>query len=267
MTVPLFLQVAGMFFIPLLAVIIPLIIGRRYGSYQRRRKEHLQDTAIESVVATANALLAFMLAFTFQISANRYDARKELLMEEVKSIRTVYLRAGLIPEPYRSSTRKYLVEYVDMRVDLSKDRTKLDQVIFRNRQILDTLWNYSEALAAQDRSSEAYSLYTSSINAVVDANHRRINMVLVFRIPVAVLWVLFIIGFISMLILGYQFGVSGKGNLMVNLLLATIFAAVMFLILDLDRPETGVTEIDQKPLLTLQQELREKMLNVRPVGP
>src|SRR5690349_19436877 len=144
MTIPLFLQIAGMFFIPLLAVIVPLFIGQRYGSYQRRRKEQIQHTAIESVVATANALLAFMLAFTFQISANRYDARKELLMEEVKSIRTVYLRAGLIPEPYRSSTRKHLVEYVDLRVDLSKDRTKLDQVIARNRQILDSLWKYSE---------------------------------------------------------------------------------------------------------------------------
>ncbi|NEU09565.1 hypothetical protein GZH53_14660 [Flavihumibacter sp. R14] len=267
MTIPIFLQIAGMFVIPLLAVIVPMIIGQRYGMYHRRHRAEIQHTAIESVVATSNALLAFMLAFTFQISANRYETRKELLLEEVKNIRMVYLRAGLIPEPYRSGTRKHLVEYVDLIVGLSNDRSKLREVIRRNREILDTLWTYAEALAVKNGGSEAYALYTSALNELVYANYKRLSMVLVYRIPVAVLWGLLIIGVISMLILGYQFGVSGRGNLTINFMLATIFAVVMFLILDLDRPEVGVTQVDQKPLLTLQTELRDKLMRDRPSVP
>lgn len=83
-------------------------------------------------------------------------------------------------------------------------------------------------------------------------------MALEYRIPPAILWVLTIITFLSMLALGYQFGISGKGSFRINLLLAIVFAMVMFLILALDRPETGLAKMNQKPMLTLQQQLKGK---------
>ena len=51
-----------------------------------------------------------------------------------------------------------------------------------------------------------------------------------------------------MLALGYQFGISGKGSFRINLLLAIVFAMVVFLILALDRPETGVAKLNQKTM-------------------
>jgi hypothetical protein len=83
-------------------------------------------------------------------------------------------------------------------------------------------------------------------------------VVLEYRIPSAVLWVLFIITFFSMLALGYQFGISGKGNFMINLILSIVFAVVMFLVLALDSPEKGFVTINQKPMLTLHQQLHGK---------
>jgi hypothetical protein len=246
-----------MFLFPLLAVMIPLYIGQRYGMYRKKKEAVIQTISIGSVVSASFSLLAFMLAFTFQIAANRYDARKELLIEEVAKIRTGYLRAGLIPEPYCSNTRMKLEEYVDLRVELAHDLSKLGLALSRSEIILDSLWKYTEALARLDRSSEVYALYTTAVNEIVDAYNERITMVFVYRIPVAVLVVLFIIGFLSMLILGYQFGVSEKGSFKLNLLLATIFTVVMFLILALDRPETGLAPVDQKPLMVLQQQIQE----------
>jgi hypothetical protein len=197
-----------------------------------------------------------MLAFTFQIASNRYDARKALLLDEVTNIRTAYLRAGLIPEPFRTETRKQLVEYVDLRIQVASDPSKLGTTMARSQQILDSLWNYSEKLGELDRSSENYSLFISSVNDLVDNYNQRITMTLEYRIPVAILWALFIIAFLSMLSLGYQFGISGKGSFRINLLLAIVFAVVMFLILSLDRPETGIAKLNQKPMLTLQQQLQ-----------
>jgi hypothetical protein len=128
----------------------------------------------------------------------------------------------------------------------------------RSQQILDKFWESVEILAAQDRSSEMYSLFTSSINDLVDNYNQRISMTFEYRIPPSILVVLFIIAFLSMLALGYQFGISGKGSFRINLLLAIVFAMVMFLILALDRPETGLTKMNQKPMLTLQQQLKSK---------
>jgi len=61
-----------------------------------------------------------------------------------------------------------------------------------------------------------------------------------------------------MFVLGYQFGISGKGNLRLIILLSVIFAIVMFLILALDQPEKGLATINQKPMVTLQQQLHGK---------
>lgn len=263
MKTSLFLEVAGMFLIPLLVVLIPIFIGQRYGMFRAKKSEELQHTPVGAAVGAAFGLLAFMLAFTFQIAANRYDARKELLLDEVTNIRTAYLRAGLIPEPFRSETRKQLVEYVDLRVELSKDQAKLATAMARSQQILDTFWNYSEKLGELDRSSENYALYISSVNDLVDNYNQRITMTLEYRIPVAILWVLFVIAFLSMLALGYQFGISGKGSFRINLLLAIVFTVVMFLILSLDRPEIGIAKLNQKPMFTLQHQLQEMQLNTK----
>jgi hypothetical protein len=140
-------------------VLIPIFIGQRYGIYLSKKSADLQHTPFGAAVSAAFGLLAFMLAFTFQIAPNRYDARKELLLDEVTNIRTAYLRAGLIPETFRTETRKQLVEYVDLRIQLANDPSKPGLTMARSQQIPDSFWNYSENLGELDRSSENYALF------------------------------------------------------------------------------------------------------------
>ena len=244
-----------MFLVPFFAILIPLWLGERYGNYLRKRRGEMHDAPISSAVGASLALFAFMLALTFDMVGDRFAKRKELLVNEISDIRTSYLNAGLVPEPIRSKSRKFLVEYVDLRVELRRDLSKLEPIRLRSHVILDSLWHYSEELAAQDRSSEAYSLFMSSISNLVRSFNERITVALQFRLPSAILYVLSFVGFFSTLALGFQFGVSGKASFLVNLLLGITFATVMWLILALDHPETGVIQISEAPMMTLQQEL------------
>jgi hypothetical protein len=255
------LEVAMVFLIPLLTVLTGLYLGQRYGISIIRKTPELQQSAVGSVVGAVFGLLAFVLAFTFQIAANHYDSRKSMLLEEVTNIRTAYLRAGLIDEPICSNTKRLLVDYVDKRVDLTRDFSNLGMVLSRSQQILDTLWSYAEILARRDRSSEVYSLYISSVNDLVDNYNQRVTVALEYRIPVAVFYVLYVSLFFSMFVLGYQFGISGKGSFRINILMAIIFAVVMVLITALDRPETGLAKINQKPMITLQNQLHGKQVH------
>ena len=261
MQIPFIIEVAVRFLIPLLTVLTALYLGQRYGIYSIKKSPELQQSAVGSVVGAVFGLLAFVLAFTFQIAANHYDARKTMLLKEVTDIRTTYLRAGLIDEPICSGTKKLLVEYVDQRVELTRDFSKLSLVQNRSQHIFDTLWSYAELLAKRDRSSEVYSLYTSSINDLVDNYNQRVTFALEYRIPVAVFYVLYVILFFSMFVLGYQFGISGKGSLRINVAMAVIFAVVMLLIAALDRTELGLVKINQKPLFTLQTQLHMKQVH------
>src|SRR5262245_7527692 len=119
-----------MFFVPFLIVLASIVLGQQYALYRSGKKE-IQHGPIGAAVGASFGLLAFMLAFTFQIAAERYNSRKELLLTEVTNIRTTYLRAGLIPQPLQTSAKNLLVEYVNLRIDLSKDRSILEKAMSR----------------------------------------------------------------------------------------------------------------------------------------
>jgi hypothetical protein len=250
-----------MFLIPFFVVMIPIIIGQWLGIFHSKKFPGQADAPVGTVVGAAFGLLAFMVAFVFQISSNRYDTRKALLLEEITNIRTTYLRAELLNEPMSTETRNLLVEYVDIRSGIGQDTAKINHLIDRSQQILDTLWSYSVELAEEDRSSEIYALFTTSVNDLVNNYNQRITMTFEYRIPSVVLWIILIIAFCAMLALGYHFGITGRGNLVINTLLAVMFSVVMFLILSLDRPETGLARLNQKPLLTLQKQLHVMQSN------
>jgi ABC-type multidrug transport system fused ATPase/permease subunit len=248
------LHIAWLIFIPFLLVLAPMLIGQRYGINQSKKVPDLQRTPVGSVTGAAFGLLAFLLAFTFQIAANRYDARKKLLLDEVTNIRTTYLRAEFLPEPFLTDTRKLIGEYVHIRVELSGDLSKLDYVMSRSQQILDSLWNETAQLPKTNLSPAIFSLFATSVNNLVDNFNQRVTINLEYRIPPIVFWVLFFVTFFCMLVLGYQFGISGKGNFKIFVILALTFSAVMFLILVLDNPK--LSRLNQKPLLTLQGQLK-----------
>ena len=143
-----FFSTIWMFVLPLVAIIVPVWVGQRYGLHIKKKGGEINDAPISSAVAAALGLLAFMLAFTFQIVGNRLDNRKALLLTEISDIRTAYQCAGLVPEPIRSQTRQKILRYVDIRVDFLHNRRGLPEVMTESRSILDSLWSFSEQLAA-----------------------------------------------------------------------------------------------------------------------
>jgi len=105
------IQNLGMYLIPFFLYWFQFFLGQR--QWVLFKKEKLSKLVMPgwSVVGASLGLLAFILAFMFQIVDNRYNERKSLLLEEVTTIRTTYIcRAGLT-EPGSRIPRKLLIEY------------------------------------------------------------------------------------------------------------------------------------------------------------
>jgi len=249
-----------MFLFPFLCVLVPILFGQQYGLYLKRKAVKVSDSALGSVVGASLGLLAFILAFTFQIVDNRYNERKSLLLDEVTTIRTAYLRAGLVPEPYKSHSRKLLIEYIDLRAAVVEEVSfkKIENLKKGSQIILDSLWLYSEELGKLDRSSESFSLYMSAINDLIEIYNHRVTYTFEYHIPTTILIILGVITLFSMFLLGYQFGISGKKNGVVATIISVIFASVMWLILALDNPDKGFLRLNQKPIITLYNQLHSK---------
>src|ERR1041385_3910873 len=88
----------GLFIVILLVVLISVEFGYRLGRYRRSRREQEKEAPVGTMVGATLGLLAFILAFTFGLAANRFDIRRELLLDEANAIGTTYLRAGMLPE-------------------------------------------------------------------------------------------------------------------------------------------------------------------------
>src|SRR5262245_5812187 len=74
--------ILALFVLAVLVVMTSIEGGYRLGRIFHRRSKQEKESPVTAVAGAVLALVAFMLAFTFGIAANRFDARKELVREE-----------------------------------------------------------------------------------------------------------------------------------------------------------------------------------------
>ena len=66
---------------------------------------------------------------------------------------------------------------------------------------------------------------------------------------------LFYVAFLTLALVGLDNGLSEKNNPVAQLVLVLVFAAVLYLIVDLDRPQEGFLQVGQQALIDLQPQL------------
>lgn len=249
--VPLPLFVAAM----LLVVFGSIEFGFRLAShFKKRREPGATEAPISSVIGGSLGLLGFLLAFTFGLASSRFDARRQLLLDEVNAIGTCHLRADFIPDAERDSVRQRLGEYVHLRAELVQRPDTLPQVLVRADILQHELWEIAVRVVKREGSSETTALFVDSLNTVIDFQTKRVA-VSQYHIPGVVWLSLVVISVLSMAGVGYQFGNAGRRDLTITLLLALSFAIVIGLIADLDRNSEGALQVNQQPILELDRQL------------
>ena len=236
--------------IVLLTIAAGIKLGRR-----RRGSEHVPEGPLGSVIGAMLGLLAFMLAFTFGIAASRYDARKELLLQDVNAIMTAWRRAELLPEPHRAESLALLHRYVDLRVEVARDPSRVPAAVVEAEALQDKLWSHAVALARGDMNSDIGALYAEALNDLITIQTTRTTVALQYRIPQPIWYLLIVLTVMCMGGVGYQFGIAGRSSILMNLFLAVAFSAVITLIAQLDRPTEGFMIVNQKPMLDLQRRI------------
>jgi len=237
-----------------LLVLISIEAGYRLAEYRRRRSAHSGDAPVSSAIGGTLGLLAFLLAFTFGMTASRFDARRQLLLDEVNAIGTCYLRVDFVPESKREQIRNRLREYVHVRAELANHPQTLQNDLVRSEKLLDEMWKLSAQVGQEYPTSEMLALYVDSLNSVIDFHTKR-TVVGRYRIPNIIWNALYLVSILSMAGVGYQFGLAGRRDLAVSLLLCLAFSVVIGLIADLERGFEGTMQVDQQPMVDLDRQL------------
>jgi hypothetical protein len=262
-SIPLWAIFLGAIVVILAASRLGLLLGRL-----KRLPEGEPEGPISAVVGATLGLLAFLLAFTFNLSAQWYVDRRQLLLEEVTTIEMAYLRAGLIPQPQQSEIRQLLRKYVEIRASIIKN----PETVKKSEELQAQMWPLAESLAeAPLKNPDIVTLFVESLNEAFELHTKRMTVGL-YRIPPPI-WILLMgVTIFAMVAVGYHFGRVGRGSWQVNLVLALTFAMVILLIFDLDRNRGGWLIVSQRPMVELNQRLQQRPIPgvpgpARPLGP
>ena len=236
-----------------LMVAAVFLLGHELGVQVRRRTsrgpagEEENNEGIGGNYLTASlTLLALLVGFSFSMGVDRYNTRSHAVRDEANAISTTYRRLDTMTEPERKTLGPSFMHYLEAREAFASADTP-DQIRaadLRTDETQTQLWSTAtHMLAASDPSSRGV---LDAINAMFNEAASR-RAALEFVIPHTVLAALLLYGAIAAAFLGYSHPISRRYFVASNIqfvLLAMAFA----LIIDLDRPRTGLVEVSQAPL-------------------
>ena len=238
-------------------VILSIELGYLAGKAIRKRQEVETESTVSSISGYVLALLAFIIAFTFGIVTDRYQARKDLVREEANLIRTAWMRADFLPDSERVEAKNLIKEYATLRLAAvrSQDINQVKQAIAECSQIRANLWSMAVAEARKDMNSDVAALYIESLNDLANINASRVVVGLHTRIPEGIWEVLFVLMLLGMFSIGYQASILGSKRSWSTIIMAISFSLVIVMIEVLDRPQSKMIPVSQFPMEHLISEL------------
>ena len=247
------IPVLGVFVVFAITAALCYEIGFRIGRWYQDRTPGEQEGPTGMIVGSILALLAFLLAVTMGMAADRFDARRAIVLAEANAIGTTYLRAGYLPQPASSRTRELLREYVPLRMVVT-DSVDVQSDIARSNAILAQLWTIAEDVAKTTDQGDLTSTYIESLNETIDLHESRITAAN-GRVPETIVLLLVIGSALSLGMVGYSAGLTKRRSVLSAAVLIIALGAVIMVVVDLDRPREGFIQVSQQPLIDLQQQI------------
>lgn len=247
------MPIAGFY---LLAAILMLAFGELgylLGVRAQTRQDKAAPASLGPMIGGLLGMLAFVLAITFSMAASQHDLRKKNVLDESNSIGTAYLRADLINDPYQSEVKRLLREYVNIRLSAASG-SDLDAAVVKSVETYNLLWAQGTQ-AARESPDTNTALMIQSINDVIDMHEKRVIGAIHYRIPSSVWLSLVAITALTMITMGTQAGLTGRRRLVAVIPLVLAFSALFTLVVDLNRPQSGLITVGQQAMLDLQDSM------------
>jgi hypothetical protein len=234
------------FFIGVAIVFLATEFGWRLGI---RTKGHGANGNVFALEQSLLGLLALIIGFTFLMALTRFEARREAVLNEANAIGTTALRARLLPAPHRAESLKLLREYAQIRIiPTGKSFAELPALIDRSNNIQEALWQQAKELSVKDNNMVPTGLFIQALNEMIDNQGKRLSALQNF-IPHIVLLTLSGMAAITCGFAGYASGLDPLRTRLPVFITAFLVCSVIFVILDLDRPNVGLITISQQPMI------------------
>jgi hypothetical protein len=227
-------------------------LGYQFGSHAKTRRDKEATTSLGPIVGGLLGMLAFVLAFTFSMASSQHDLRKKNVLDEASLIGTAYLRADLLEERYEMEVKRLLKDYVDIRL-AAANGSSIEAALEKSAEIHKLLWTQVSS-AASEKPDTNTALVIQAINDMIDMHEKRVTGAFRNRVPLSV-WIALAANALAMITLGTQVGHTGNRRLIALIPLALAFAVLVTLVVDLNRPLSGLVKVGQQSMIDLQSSM------------
>ena len=218
-------------------------------------KQNAQDATI---LASVFGLFAFLLAFTFSMSGNRFEQNRLNAVHEANSIGTALLRTDLYTTEERNAFRQDFKNYTQARIDCyygRSDQAVVDSAEHRANRFAELIWK-----RAADNARNSSTLFPAifmipALNEMFDSASVS-DISEKFRVPEPIVIMVFILCLVCTFFVGYYASYGGKYDTLIVIGFCVLSALVIYITLDLDRPRSGIIRqsTSNQTILELQKQ-------------
>jgi hypothetical protein len=236
-----------------------LTAASMFGARMRDRWQFGRETSY--AVSAAVSLLVLLIGFTFSLALNRYDNRRALVVEEAAAIFAVWERLPLETTATRAAMAPLLQTYAGQRRDYFTFGVDLENQVRADEAAdatMGKLWAIAHGLAGNAERAVFTRMMMDNLGRIDDAAWRREDMARA-TIPFLVIDLLVVFSLLTAISMGIV-GPAGKRPHPTHLLFFALNAAAILLVLDLDRPRSGLVLVSQRPMIELQAIMADDMV-------
>jgi hypothetical protein len=229
-------------------------LGVRIGERIRPRIDERKRAEQDVIQASVLGLLALLLGVSFAMAESRFDARKQVVLDDVVAIGTADLRTQTVRDPPGAEIHTLLRDYVRQRLLLDRRNALPAEELESTGRLEREAWPKAAALAKEDPRSIPVGLLLQSLNQVIDLNQKRVT-VTNNHVPLMVWVVLLAIAAVAMGWDGMCLALSGSRSLTTRLTLALAIALTTAAIVDLDQPRRGLIRVSEDALVRVYDQM------------
>lgn len=221
----------------------------------RRKGVSQPEDVVAGYLPAALGLMALLVGFTFGMSLDRYNTRRALVMDEANAIEVYYRRLDTLEAPLRAKLVPALARYLGAREAFSTAATpqSLAQANAVTQVAEAQLWSETVAVVNVSKAPQAGALLGAASDMFKVADTRR--WALQARVPLTIVRAMLLYSLIASVFMGYGLPL-GRRYFVPSTVQFILLSLAFVLVMDLDRPHSGVVQVSQGPIMQTAEAIR-----------
>lgn len=222
------------------------VAGHAMARREARQHPEKADRGLGAVEGAVFGLLALLLGFSFSGAIGRFEARRELIVQEAVALGSSWQLLDVVDGPAREELRTRFRDYTDTRIAIYRyihDQPEMERLKREAERLQGEIWERAVAASKAQGSSAATVRLLGSLNEMFDLATKRFAA-LQAHLPGEIFVLLIVMAMGCAFLAGYSLAPERGRHWLAILAFSFLMALTIYVIVDLEFPRMGLIKVD-----------------------